>query len=273
MIKSVMFKRKLEELKNVVYSYDLSGVKGNDSMIKYSFSVFERDIKDAVKRIDFSPLDVDFLCRYSVENGKLFYEIKSKLKDSLAISKRISVPVDSNMFSKLIKTSTYFVIESIVENKNSTMNIKRLNEEMERICKKCEIEMKFTLGGSIISDIYDNYIEIGLNTDQATRIPDLSLFDYINRDLYSRALVDALKIRQTPAQVLKYENPLLEDLGVSTSSRFDIMLTSRYRKDVRELIEGEGFLIDGEGIAVVSKTYDGMIYKMKPINMKSYLFM
>lgn len=272
MIKSVYFLNKLEELQNVIYNYDLSSVKGNDSMIKYTFSLFEKEVRNAIKRIDFSPLDIDFICRYSVENGKIFYEIKSKLKDSIAVSKRLALSVDSNMFSKLIKTSTYYVIENIIKSKNSELNIKKLNEEMDYICDKCEIEMKFALGESIISDIYDDYIEIGLNIDQATKIPDLYIFDYINRGIYQRALINAMKIRQTPAQVLKCENPLLEDLGVYTKSRFDILLTSKYRKDVNDIIEGDGFLLDGNKISVVHKTDDGMVYKMKPINIKSYLF-
>lgn len=272
MIKSACFLNKLKELQTVIYSYDFSKIKGNDSMIKYGISVFERSIRDAIKRIDFSPLDIDFLCRYNVEKGKVFYEIKSRLKDSLAVSKRLSLSIDNEMFSKLVKTYTYNVIENIVKVKNSDYNIKILNEEMNYICDKCEIEMKFAGGESIISDIYDDYIEVGLNIEQATRIPDLHLFDYINRGIYQRSLINAMKIRQTPAQILKCENPLLEDLGVHTKSRFDILLLSKYRKDVKDIVEGDGFQIEGDNIAIVRKTYEGTMYKLKPINMKSYLF-
>lgn len=271
MIKSNVFNSKLKKLNEVIFNYDFGNLDVSDSKIEYIFLKYEKYLRDEIKKIDFRPLTIDFLLKCYSEGGKVHFEIKSRLRDSLAISKRLAVRADSNMFLKLIKTSTYYVLESIIKSKNSSLNIKTLNKELDRICKKCEIEMKFVIGEYIISDIYDNYVEIGLSLEQASKIPDLCMFDYINREMYIRSVLNSLKIRQTPAQVLKYENPLLDDLGI-VRSRIDILIMSRYRKSVTDIIEGDGYLLNGDSIAVVHKTDEGMVFKLKPLSIKNYLF-
>lgn len=280
MIRKSTVESRLKELENRILSFEFKDgegktVVGNESMVLYLVGKYKQLVLDSIKDLKFDLHGVGVVIKYFIDKTSLIFEIKSSIRDKKFFSERICYSFYDYEFSKVIKCATLTIIKDIVKHKISEENVTELNREMMKINKFTEIDLTFVCDSTIISEITDRTLVIGLTVEQALSIPDLMLFDVLSSKFYRASVINELKIKQTPVQMFKYENSLLKDLRVSTRNNIGIILRSRY-KDISRVSEGIGCKEEGEVFSIISKTVDrGRVhsrYVLSPINLKTYLY-
>lgn len=214
-----------------------------------------------------------YLVNLSVTSSSVILKFRTKLKDKVQYSNNIIVDIDNDEIFKIIKRESFIILKQIFKAHLAEYYIQELNSEVLKIAKNCDMYMCFDLSDSIIKDISDKCVVFGLSVEQALNIPRLYLFDKLNGCIYFNTVREQLRICQTPAQLVKYDNEILKDLGVYTRSRFEILLRSTYSRKYQYLGKsGVGYIHKDGIIALVEVNNEGEKLKLSPIDLRTYLY-
>lgn len=280
MIRKYTVESRLKELEDSIRTFEFvdevgKTVVGNESMVLYLMGKYKQLVLGKLKDLKFDQHGVGVVIKYFIDKNLLIFEIKSSIRDKNFYSKRVCFSFYDNEFSKVIKCATLSILTNIVKHKISEENVVALNREMMKINRYTEIDMTFVCDSTIISDISDNSLVVGLTTEQALAIPDLMLFDNLSSKFYRDTIINELKIRQTPIQMFKYECTLLKDLSIKTRNNIGLILGSRFR-DIDTVAEGVGYRRDGDIFSIVEKIINNgkVVTKsiLSPIDLKTYLY-
>lgn len=279
MIRKRTVEERLNELSSRVNNFEFKDngetVEGNESMVLYLMGRYKQLVMDTIKELKFDQHGVVVVMKYFIDKTSIIFEIKSSIRDKKFFSERVCFSFYDIEFSKVIKCATLTIINNIVKHKIAEENTAELNRELMKINRFTEVDLSFVCDSTIISEISDRSLVIGLTVEQALTIPDLMLFDVLSAKFYRNSIIDELKIKQTPLQMFKYENSLLKDLNISTRNNIGIILESRY-KDAERVYEGIGYIKEGDYFSIIEKVVNmGRVNVrtiLSPINLKTYLY-
>lgn len=264
--------RKLEELKSDIDRIDLKEVTAlnvNSKVCNFLIS-----LERLFNRYTVGGRLLEYISKYKVEKSLVQITLRSKLRDKHSYTKNIRVGVDNVDFSKIIKEEAFNILKSIYKAHLAEENILELNKVLDSINEFSDVSMYFAISGKTVEDIANKYVVFGLEIDQALNIPELYLFDNLNAPIYKSAVSKQIRICQTPAQMIKYENEILKDLGVYTKSRVEILLRYTYSRKYQHLGKvGVGYILEDSFISLIEVTEEGERVKLHPIDLKTYLFL
>ena len=219
--------------------------------------------------------ELKFIYKYYMKENYVYFTFKSKQKNILKYSDNFKISEENENFIEILKIHTIKILKLIFTSELAYNYIEELNCDIVRITNGLECSMSFQLSDNTIVDISDNIVVFGVNVESALRIPDLALYQYINKFLYEEKLKTQLEICQTSLQILKYENILLDDLGIIRNSRPDLLLRATFFRNYNNMkSSGVGYIIDIDNdiIALIENINGKEKIKLSPVSIKNYMF-
>ena len=244
------------------------------SSIDIAFSVYNDNIvslPDHITRFTYSEDSI----------SSITVTVRSKLKAEVKYVKKTDINVDENLVAN-ISSVFYDALFEMYYITEANENIKVLNEVIDDICKKNNINYSFGFSvtgdsSSIVSSITNDSVIFSASVSKALDISSLPICqsgneynDYVH-DEAIKELVDTLKTIQTTVQLIKSNVGIIKDItGVSTKKHASKIIRGAYHKNARYISKQKAGLayfnekvdINGEEVdvfAIVEKDANGAI--------------
>lgn len=234
---------------------------------------FVMQLENILSTVKIDGSELSCIIKYDFIGDGVKMCIKSHMRDIVKYESKFSIKFKNNDFLEILKSNTIPIIDSILKSNFASYFLKNLNVDLQNMCQDCDILLQFDFGRNVVHDIADTYIVIGLSVEQALSISDLKLYKSLDRDIYMNRVKTQIGICQTPCQILKYKLELLQDLGVNTRSRLELILRKRYTRNYSYIGKnGVGYLLTEDFFALIESVDGDERLKLSPIDLEKYTF-